>query len=798
MNRLTRVVAGAVVLLSSGLPPSGEEAVRASANDNRRPAGAMRGDTLVLRLVVQTAEWYPEAENGPHVTIQAFAEEGQLPSIPAPLIRAETGTPIRATIRNGLPDSTIHLIGLGIQPIALPDTLHVPPGTTTEVTFRAGSPGTYLYRAVIGNDPDGRPSERETAVGAFVVDPVGGSSPDRVFVVNVVALESGTSFRQAIGFNGKSWPYTERVPLTVGDTVHWRIVNGTTRVHPMHLHGFYFRLDAAGDGRSSRSVPSEERRLGVTELMQPWGTRTLTWSPDRPGNWLFHCHLMFHVTPEARLDFDEDHRIDVHSADPAQHMAGLVIGIPVSPRPGESYARTGEPRRLDLFFHQGGPRGSIPVTYSFVLQRGAKPPAPDSVVVPGTPIVVTRGTATDIVVHNRAREHTAVHWHGLELESWSDGVAGWSGGGAAMAPPIVPGDSFVARLTLPRAGTFIYHTHLNDIEQVTGGAAGALIVLEPGETFDSSRDHVYLSTWHGPRPKVRGALPGLLINGDSSASAAKELAAGVPHRVRLINIGAAGVVRFSISRDTTLVQWRRRAKDGADLPEALRQVQPAAQVVAVGETYDFEFLPPGPGTYQLRAVSVVPPGFTSPARPWSQQLIVPAAPGPGPVPPQAEFWARLGSLCGKAFAGRVVDAPAGDTSFANRSLIIHVRSCGADTIRIPFHVGSDRSRTWVITRGAGRLRLKHDHRHADGAPDSVTQYGGDARLPGAAGVMEFPADAFTAALIPPARANVWTIEVDPRAGRFVYALRREGTDRRFRIEFDLGREVAIPPPPWGS
>ncbi|HJR36157.1 MAG TPA: hypothetical protein VJ817_14470, partial [Gemmatimonadales bacterium] len=146
----------------------------------------------------------------------------------------------------------------------------------------------------------------------------------------------------------------------------------------------------------------------------------------------------------------------------------------------------------------------------------------------------------------------------------------------------------------------------------------------------------------------------------------------------------------------------------------------------------------------------------------------------------------------------VVEAPAGDTSFANRTLVMHVRSCGADTIRIPFHVGEDRSRTWVITRGGGGLRLKHDHRHADGAPDSVTQYGGDARLPGAAWVMEFPADSFTAVLIPPARTNVWTIEVDPGAGRFVYALRREGTNRRFRVEFDLRRAVPIPPPPWGS
>lgn len=168
-----------------------------------------------------------------------------------------------------------------------------------------------------------------------------------------------------------------------------------------------------------------------------------------------------------------------------------------------------------------------------------------------------------------------------------------------------------------------------------------------------------------------------------------------------------------------------------------------------------------------------------------------------PPAPADEFWTRLTALCGKAFEGKVVEAPAGDTSFVNRTLVMHVQDCGADSIRIPFHVGEDRSRTWVLTRVDGGLRLKHDHRHADGGPDSVTQYGGDARMPGLAGIMEFPADSFTAALIPPARTNVWTLEVDLDGRRFVYALRREGTDRRFRVEFDLSREIPAPPPPWG-
>ncbi len=621
MKRPALAFLGLVLSAAGWSPVAREEAARVSPNDNRRQAGTMRGDTLVLQLMVRTAEWYPEADNGPHIMVEAFGEEGKAPSIPAPLIRVRTGTPIRAMVRNALPDSAIHVIGLGTHPVPLADTVHVSPGASTEVIFRAGAPGTYLYRAVIGNNPDGRPSERETAAGAFVIDPETGSPPDRIFVVNVIAEESGSKFRQAITFNGRSWPFTERVALTVGDTARWRIVNGTARGHPMHLHGFYFRLDADGDGRSSRTIPPEGRRLGVTEQLQPWGTRLLTWSPDRPGNWLFHCHLMFHVTAEARLDHDDTHGADDHSADPAKHMAGLVLGIPVSPRPGESYTRSGQPRRLNLYFHQGGRRGSIPVTYSYVLQRGATPPAPDSVEVPGSPIVVTQGTATDIVVHNRAREATGVHWHGLELESWSDGVVGWSSRGTAMAPPIVPGDSFIARLTLPRAGTFIYHTHLNDVAQVTGGAAGALIVLPPGESFNPARDHVYLSLWHGP-PARRLELPGLLINGDSMSSPVKEIAAGVVHRFRIINIGAAGVVRYSLRADTALVQWRARAKDGADLPEALRVMRPATQLVSVGETYDFEFVPPHPGVYEFFVVSVLPPGVVRPVKPWRQTLIV--------------------------------------------------------------------------------------------------------------------------------------------------------------------------------
>lgn len=166
-----------------------------------------------------------------------------------------------------------------------------------------------------------------------------------------------------------------------------------------------------------------------------------------------------------------------------------------------------------------------------------------------------------------------------------------------------------------------------------------------------------------------------------------------------------------------------------------------------------------------------------------------------------QFFKRLASLCGRAFEGVVASPPAAaDAAFAGKQLVMHVRDCGKDEIRIPFHVGEDRSRTWIVTRTGAGLRLKHDHRHSDGTEDRLTRYGGDTADAGTARRQSFPADGESKALfvreaIPASTANVWAMDVEP--GRvFAYELRRPG--RFFRVEFDLARPVAPPPPPWGA
>ena len=176
------------------------------------------------------------------------------------------------------------------------------------------------------------------------------------------------------------------------------------------------------------------------------------------------------------------------------------------------------------------------------------------------------------------------------------------------------------------------------------------------------------------------------------------------------------------------------------------------------------------------------------------------------VEPADAFLAALASHCGQAFGGRIVaDEPRqpGADAFAGKALVMHVRGCDEPTreLRVPFHVGDDHSRTWVLTRTRDGLRLKHDHRHADGSADVLTMYGGDTAGAGTAVRQAFPVDAGSIALFEregsaASVTNTWAMEVEP-GQRFLYELSRPG-GRLFQVEFDLSTPVAQPPAPWGA
>jgi FtsP/CotA-like multicopper oxidase with cupredoxin domain len=600
--------AGLVLLCAACEQPAPLD--RIQANDNRRAAGVLRRDTLSLRLVVRMASWRPESDSGAVVLVGAFAEENQPPQIPAPLIRVREGTVIAATVRNGLTDSTIRIIGLSTRPAVVHDTIVLKPGESRDVRFLAGAPGTYLYRAILG---DCKKGEREQAGGAFVVDPRGGSPADRVFVINIWGdpIDS-TSYGNALAINGRSWPWTEQIDAVVGDTLRWRVVNASGRPHPMHLHGAYYRIDTKSDPFADTVYAPDARRLVVTEEMLPGQSMSMVWTPVRQGRWLFHCHIAFHVIPtDARLTPAKHGSHDETSTNPVEHMAGLVLGINARLPRGARDPDRGAPRIMDLFVQQGPKRGLAERSLGFVLQQGTVAPAPDSVLIPGSLLVLTRDEPTDIRVHNRLKEPVSIHWHGLELESYSDGVTGWSGNAERPAPAIAPGETFLAHLSMPRAGTFIYHTHVRDLAQLTAGLYGPIVVLEPGQRFDPRTDHVHMVGWDADSTRVH-----LLVNGDSVSSPPIHITLGETHRFRFINLGAADRAFFCIRRDTTLAEWRPVAKDGADLPRAQRVVGKAQLLIDVGETYDFEFTPDRRGEYVLDT-PVGPKGAK-----WKRKIIV--------------------------------------------------------------------------------------------------------------------------------------------------------------------------------
>lgn len=168
-----------------------------------------------------------------------------------------------------------------------------------------------------------------------------------------------------------------------------------------------------------------------------------------------------------------------------------------------------------------------------------------------------------------------------------------------------------------------------------------------------------------------------------------------------------------------------------------------------------------------------------------------------------QFMAGFQQHCGLSYQGSIAaNTPVNpDDAFAGQTLVMHVRECLDGELRIPFHVGDDHSRTWIITRTDSGLRLKHDHRHEDGSEDILTQYGGDTSTEGSASRQEFPVDQFSIDLFlregsAASVTNVWAMEIVP-GQQFVYELSRPGSDRMFRVAFDLTTPVATPPTPWG-
>jgi FtsP/CotA-like multicopper oxidase with cupredoxin domain len=278
-------------------------------------------------------------------------------------------------------------------------------------------------------------------------------------------------------------------------------------------------------------------------------------------------------------------------------MGGLLIGVTVRPPAGYSHAV--EPRRRLRLFVESDSLPGERRRFGFALGGEDGEPPSEPVAWPGPTLVTWVGEPTGVKVLNRLDEPTQVHWHGLEIDSYFDGVVGIGGYQGATTPAILPGDSFEMRITPPRAGSYMYHTHFNDIRQQSAGLYGGFVVLPAGAEWNPETDRVILLST-GSDPDMSPLLNGSLTPDPIT------LRAGTTYRFRFMNITLFNALaRVRLVRDGFPVMWRAVAKDGADLPRSLRRMDLADRVVSVGETMDFEFRPTEPGEYRLEARSFV-------------------------------------------------------------------------------------------------------------------------------------------------------------------------------------------------
>lgn len=575
------------------------------ANDNRVAAGTLDRGTLNLSLDARRGYWSPDGPGKSGVAIEAFAESGKPLAVPGPLLRVPAGTLVVARIRNSLPGKLV-IHGMTDRPATGDRSIGITPGQERSVRFRLNVPGTYYYwGSTTGVPVTARLGADSQLVGAIVVDDARkpwNAENDRTFVFSewddVHDAKKNVDFNYVVlAINGRRYPATERLSYVRGTRVTWHIVNASPEDHPLHLHGFYFDVASRGDGLRDVAFQPNEREKGVTELFSAGTTGTLTFDADRAGNWMFHCHIAYHIMrylplgSAAALHEPTEDELDRHTA-----MGGMILRFKVVPKSNDVAVDPPSPVAHAIKLVAEQIPNAAPKTPAFryeILDGSSTLEGTGNI---GPAMILTQGQMTAITIENLLDEPTAVHWHGIEQrDAYYDGVPEYSGYGKKLEPMIAPGKTFTARFAPPRAGTFIYHTHMNDIWQLRNGMSGALVVIPPGTRFDPATDHVVQMT---STPDLDD-FDWFDVNGTRDPSAIT-IVAGVPNRFRLINMTTFHpdlIVSLASAKGTAT--WLPIARDGADIPASRRAARTAVQTITIGQTRDYVFTAPAPGEYRL-------------------------------------------------------------------------------------------------------------------------------------------------------------------------------------------------------
>ncbi len=305
MKAMTRRLIAGVVLVAAGVLIH----FSAFADDAEpftpvvTPNGATLEWTLaedgykVFDLTVEVIEW----EIAPGMVIHAWGYNGRTPG---PTIEVVQGDRVRIYVTNLLPEQTaVHWHGLllpaGMDGVSGLTQRGIPPGDTFMYEFTVNQPpGTQMYHShgdemvqiglgtmgffiIHPRDPEFRRVDRDFAIflSEWSVEP-GSSMPDPSVM---------TDFN-IFTFNGRAFPGTEPLVVKTGERVRIRIGNVAQDAHPIHLHGYQFRVTGTDGG----PIPESAQWPETTVLVAPGQTRDFEFVANVPGDWAMHCHKRHH------------------------------------------------------------------------------------------------------------------------------------------------------------------------------------------------------------------------------------------------------------------------------------------------------------------------------------------------------------------------------------------------------------------------------------------------------------------------------------------------------------------------
>ncbi|WP_144370281.1 copper oxidase [Myxococcus stipitatus] len=279
-----------------------------------RPVIVPNGTKLPWKIVDGVKVFHMVAEEvehefAPGIQANCWGYNGQ---VHGPTIEVVEGDRVRFYVTNRLPaPTTVHWHGLilpnGMDGVGGLNQKSIAPGETYRYEFTIRQHGTGMYHS----HHDEMTQMALGMVGLFIMHPRRPVGPrvDRDFalLMHEWKVEPGarrpdpnemTDFN-LLTFNAKAFPGTEPLVVRQGERVRIRMGNlSAMDHHPIHLHGYHFRITETDAG----PIPASAQWPETTVLVPVGSTRSIEFVADAPGDWAMHCHMTHHLMNQMGHD----------------------------------------------------------------------------------------------------------------------------------------------------------------------------------------------------------------------------------------------------------------------------------------------------------------------------------------------------------------------------------------------------------------------------------------------------------------------------------------------------------------